>query len=140
MRCQLGGLGGTAGNGTALSGGDRKASGTRMSFTRRWRQERDTEMVDAGIERGHHTHPEAKDAGDFETGGLKMVPAMRSRDEWALTWERPEELERQVPVPPPGLDVKAIVAPEQVRENVGDQGGDGLLAGRCEGDVGSRTA
>ena len=60
---------------------------------------------------------------DFETGGLKMVPAIRSRDEWALTWERSEELERQVPVPPPGLDVKAIVAPEQVHENVAETKG-----------------
>ena len=60
---------------------------------------------------------------DFETGGLKMVPATRSRDEWALTWERSEELERQVPVPPPGLDVKAIVAPEQVHEKVAETKG-----------------
>ena len=57
-----------------------------------------------------------------------MVPAMRSRDEWALTWERSEELERQVPVPPPGLDVKAIVAPEQVHENAETKGEEAIRA------------
>ena len=52
-----------------------------------------------------------------------MVPAMRSGDEWTLTWDRSEEFEREVPVPPPGLDVKAIVAPEQVHENVAETKG-----------------
>ena len=45
MRYPVGGLAGTAGNGMGLNGGGKKESGTQTSFTRRWRQVKDTEKV-----------------------------------------------------------------------------------------------
>ena len=58
---------------------------------------------------------------DYESGGLKMVPAPMTRNEWALTWERADAMVSEAPAPPPGLEARAGLDPEVVvSEKTGD--------------------
>ena len=60
-------------------------------------------------------------AKDYESGGLKMVPAPMTRNEWALTWERADAMVSEAPAPPPGLEGRADLDPEVVvSEKTGD--------------------
>ena len=98
--------------GMGLNGGDRKANGTQMSFTRRWRQERDMERVDGGVERGLHIHHRIhRGQGRRIGGGLQEAQRFRA----GHRREKEEELfalKEEVAMPGSVLDLRFATAPK----------------------------